>query len=424
MTLDLSSVTDALLDLVSNDWSAAPIWTELSAGGFTSSSVAVPNFTGLAPDQAITQPGPQLGLYLYHLETNHASEALFWQPQLMDPSLTGEPVRFLPLAFDAYYLLYAYSEDQWIEEQQMMSVALRVFHTQPIVRSPAGVTTPWELTLTPEHRSYDELSRLWQATTAPLRMSLVYRAAVIFLDPDQTDQASNLVSQVDLTVNSMELDPPNPPTLVSTSRLLTYTAPGGTTVTQTLSPASMAEGQTISVLADSLGGAAFSHVYLTDATGNESDVTAWVDPAQGTPSSLELQPPSLTSATTPVVPPPGIYQLALGSGTPGAVGSFRSQSLLVGVAPWVDPSAGPTLAAGTAHTLKASGLTAGNTTVLVGTTPLEVLSTGSPAAGQVVIDPAGTQMVLNPPAGTPGTLQPVVVQVNQVQADPALWVQF
>ena len=44
---------------------------------------------------------------------------------------------------------------------------------------------PWELTLTMEHRSYDELSRLWQATTAPLRMSLVYRAAVVFLDPAQ-----------------------------------------------------------------------------------------------------------------------------------------------------------------------------------------------------------------------------------------------
>jgi hypothetical protein len=424
MTLDLSSVTDALLDLVSNDWSAAPIWTELGAGGFTSSSIPVPTFTGLAPDQAITQSGPQLGLYLYHVETNHASEALFWQPQLMDPSLTGEPVRFLPLALDAYYLLYAYSEDQWIEEQQLMSVALRVFHTQPIVRSPAGVTTPWELTLTPEHRSYDELSRLWQATTAPLRMSLVYRAAVIFLDPDQTNEASNLVQQVNLTVNSMELDPPNPPTLVSTTRSLTYTAPGGTTVTQTLSPASMAEGQTITVLAESLGSAAYSDVYLVDGTGNETDITPWVNPAQATSTSLSLQPPSLTSAMTPVVPPPGIYQLALGSGTLGAVGSFRSQSLLVGVAPWVDPSTGPTLAAGTAHTVNASGLTVGATTVLVGTTTLQVISTGSPAAGQVFINSTGTQLILNPPAGAPGTLQPLVVQVNQVQADPALWVQF
>ena len=65
-----------------------------------------------------------------------------------------------------------------------MSVALRIYHANPIVRSDPGVPVPWELTLTVEHRSYDELSRLWQATTVPLRMSLVYRAAVVFIDPD------------------------------------------------------------------------------------------------------------------------------------------------------------------------------------------------------------------------------------------------
>ena len=35
-----------------------------------------------------------------------------------------------------------------------------------------------------EHRSYDELSRLWQATTVPIRLGVVYRAAVLFLTPD------------------------------------------------------------------------------------------------------------------------------------------------------------------------------------------------------------------------------------------------
>ena len=65
-----------------------------------------------------------------------------------------------------------------------MSVALRVFHANPIVRSEPGAAVPWELNLTMEHRSYDEMSRLWQATTAPLRMSLIYRAAVVFIDPD------------------------------------------------------------------------------------------------------------------------------------------------------------------------------------------------------------------------------------------------
>jgi hypothetical protein len=91
----------------------------------------------------------------------------------------------MPLALDVFYLLFSYSESSYIEEQQALSVAMRIFHDQPIARSAGGASAPWELTLTLEHRSYDELSRLWQATTAPLRMSLVYRAAVVFLDPDQ-----------------------------------------------------------------------------------------------------------------------------------------------------------------------------------------------------------------------------------------------
>ena len=52
-----------------------------------------------------------------------------------------------------------------------------------------------------EHRSYDELSRLWQATTAPLRLSVIYRAAVVFLKPDDPVAAAPDVEAVQLTVN-------------------------------------------------------------------------------------------------------------------------------------------------------------------------------------------------------------------------------
>lgn len=421
MSLDLSSITDALLDLVSSQWTAAPIWSELGAGGFASPAPA-PNFTGLAPDQAVGQSGPQLGLYLYHIETNHAAEALFWQPPLLDPSLPGQPVSFLSMALDAYYLLYAYSDGNWIEEQQLMSVALRVFHTQPVVRSPTGVTPPWELTLTPEHRSYDELSRLWQATTAPLRMSLVYRAAVVLLDPDQLTASTNLVSQVDTSVTVFPPPPANPPTLTFTVRQLTVVEPGGTSTTTTLSPASAAEGQTLVVTGTGIDAPGFSGVYVTDSAGNETDVTSWVVGAT-TPSSLTLQLPATGSAVTPAVPPPGIYRLSLGSGPPGAAGSLRSLGLELAIAPWVDPTPGPTLPAGTTQTVTGAGLVPGETTVLVGTTALATSTTTSPGPGEVYVDPTGTSLVVNPPTQAPGTVQPLVVQVNQVPADPALWVQ-
>ena len=200
MTLDLSAVTDSLLGLVKNQWTTAPIWTEVA--GSPPAPTFTPSFTGLAPDAARQAPGPQLALYLYHVEPDNAREALFWQPQL--PSAPGgEPTRFLPLALDLYYLLFAYSETSYTEEQEAMSVALRTFHANPIVRSDPGAATPWELTLTMEHRSYDEMSLLWQATTAPLRMSQVYRAAVMFIDPDPAPAAATPASSFSVSVNPL-----------------------------------------------------------------------------------------------------------------------------------------------------------------------------------------------------------------------------
>lgn len=195
MTLDLSAVTDALIGLVKNHWTTAPMWTEVA--GSPPGPTFTPSFTGLAPEAARQQPGPQLSMYLYHVESDSAREALFWQPQMLNGS-PGGPTRFLPMALDLFYLLFAYSETSYVQEQEAMSVAMRAFHANPIIRSGPGAAAPWELTLTMEHRSYDELSRLWQATTSPIRMSLVYRAAVVFIDPDPMPAPAPPVAAVSL----------------------------------------------------------------------------------------------------------------------------------------------------------------------------------------------------------------------------------
>src|SRR4029077_16962070 len=111
-----------------------------------------------------------------------------------------------------FYLVSAYSEASYVEEQQAMSVALRVFHANAVVRSgppspPAPGPLAWQLTLSMEHRSYDELSRLWQATTVPLRLGVVYRAAVVFLTPEQPGGPAPAVEEVDLFVKQ-PLDAP------------------------------------------------------------------------------------------------------------------------------------------------------------------------------------------------------------------------
>jgi hypothetical protein len=203
MILDLSAVTDSLIDLVKSQWATAPIWAELGVGGPT----FTPKVTGLAPDAIRDGDGSQLSLFLYHVESNIAQESSRWAPELMRSP--GQGVRYLPLALDLYYLLSAYSEANYVEEQQAMSVALRIFHANAVVRSgppsPPDPTPPaWQLTLTMEHRSYDELSRLWQATTVPLRLGTVYRAAVLFLTPDEPGAAAEPVQTVVARVKTNE----------------------------------------------------------------------------------------------------------------------------------------------------------------------------------------------------------------------------
>src|SRR5579859_1126622 len=206
MALDLSAVTDSLIGLVKNQWTTAPIWGEI--GGQPPSPTFTPTFTGLAPDAVRQGAGPQLSMYLYHVEADNATESLFWQSQMIGQT-GGSPTRFLPLALDLFYLLFAYSETSYAEEHEAMSVALRIYHDNPIVRSDPAATVPWELTLTMEHRSYDELSRLWQATTAPLRMSVVYRAAVVFVDADAMPAAAPEARSVGL-LGVSPLPPPAP----------------------------------------------------------------------------------------------------------------------------------------------------------------------------------------------------------------------
>jgi hypothetical protein len=204
--LDLSAVTDGLIDLVKNQWASAPIWAELGVGGPT----FTPKVTGLPPDAIREGDATYLSIFLYHVETDNAQESMRWTPQMVRSP--GQPVRYLPLALDLYYLMSAYSATSYTEEQQAMSVALRIFHANAVVRSgppsPPDPTPPaWQLTLTMEHRSYDELSRLWQATTVPIRLGVVYRAAVLFITPDEPVVAAKPVDEVDARVKTQEQAP-------------------------------------------------------------------------------------------------------------------------------------------------------------------------------------------------------------------------
>jgi Pvc16 N-terminal domain len=420
MTLDLSAVTDSLIGLVKSQWNTAPIWAELGAGPKFN-----PTFTGLAPDAAYKEDSPRLSLYLYHVEPDNVQEALRWRPQQLGAA-GGQSVRFLPLALDLFYLVFAHSDKSYTEEQEAMSVALRIFHANPVVRSAPGAATPWELTLTMEHRSYDELSRLWQATTAALRMSVVYRAAVVFIDPDTMPRAAKDTSAFSVTASPVGLPLPGPggdPVLFGTFRHGAYLGPAGEAVPFSQSPAILAAGQATWLLGSNLGVLGLSdRLYLVaPASGAEVDVTAWVAAAESSAARFVLTLPAAAAAPPAGAPAPGLYQLRVGSGAPGSPGARRSDPVPVSIAAQVDPSAGPVLAGPAPFTVNGAGFVPGATEVLAGTVTLTEVK-ASPGPGEVSISPSGTSFSFTPPAGVSGTVVPVRVRAGGVESDPALWV--
>ncbi len=193
MIFDLSVVTDTLKGLIDAEWPNALLWTPATP-------LFAVDVTGLSPDAVRQGQGAQLSLYLYHVEEDKATESLFWDAQAQ--SAGGPPLRYQPLALDLYYLLSAYDEGNYVHEQQAMSIAMRVFHENPVVSGIGADGQPWQVTLTLERRSYDELSRLWQATTSALRLSAVYRASVALLEPEQPRPPARPVSVVNVTVTS------------------------------------------------------------------------------------------------------------------------------------------------------------------------------------------------------------------------------
>jgi Pvc16 N-terminal domain len=424
MTLDLSEVTETLIKLVHHGWKTAPIWAEL--GG---NPTFTPHFVGLAPDAVRERSGPHLSMYLYHIESDNALQSLTWRPDLL--VAPGEPVRYQPLPLDLFYLLFAYSDTEtaWTQEQEAMSVALRIFHANPIIRSAAAAPVPWEVTLTMEHRSYDELSRLWQATTTPLRMSVVYRVAVVLVDPDPFPR-EDLIKKT--TAFSLSADPvpaldtsegtSGYPVLFGTFRLGSYLGPDGEPVPFELSNLALVPGQTAWLLGSGLGTPGVSDsIYLLPAGGTtETEVTTWANLAESSSAKFVLTLPAAVGTPAAESPAPGVYQLRAGSGPLGAPGSTRSGSISVSVAAYVDPAPGPVLSGAAPFTVTGAGFIPGATEVLIGTSPLTETS-GTPASGEVNVA-SGTQFAFAPPPGPAGTVVPVRVRVNGIESDPALWV--
>ncbi len=262
--------------------------------------------------------------------------------------------------------------------------------------------------------------------TVPLRMAAQYRVGVAMLMPEQ-----GLVDQPHPTKWTLLGGPtasdPSVPVLFGTSRHVTFTAPvtGDREYDQT--PAAAAPAPTAIVgqefMLRGLNILDTCPVYLVTYTGTtetETDISTWrqpltkpyvTAPIDGIP--FLLRPP----APPAVCPPPGQYGLRIGT---VADPSWRSATVPFLIAPWLDPTGGPLLtASGGIFTALTANIPAAGAEVRLGTTSLNRITSGSPAAGEWLL--TGATLTFAAPSGMAAGQYAIRLRAADIESDPALW---
>ncbi|HUB51268.1 MAG TPA: Pvc16 family protein [Terracidiphilus sp.] len=403
--------------------------------------------TGLMPDVSRKDGTSILNLNLLHVGR--------------DPYYRNTPIQTVraqlnvsqPLSLNLSYLLTSYSEKNWHMEQYLMSVALQYFHSYPIY-----VGTNFEFTITVQADSIEEMSRLWQAITVPIRLSTLFRVAIVFLEPAQPPVGDSR-SPVEVTVSvgpdlgfADPVPEPEPQLYELAIEEAFIVAPNvtdvGDVLVATAQPCVIA-GQTVRLRGSGLDQADASGVFLSPKVGaSEWPLpAAWVvtNPALsgavngadeiavllgGTPPPGQIVQYGATPATNTVlsdVPLPGAYLIKVGN----AGGPYRSNELAVLIGPEaLGVTAATTLLAPdvtNTYTFQANGLIAGQTQVLLNTTALTVAATVGPGVATVTVQSGTTPGSISfqlPSSGlTSKAYMQVRLIVNSVEAPPAWWIQ-
>jgi Pvc16 N-terminal domain len=429
--LDLSLVTNTLINLLEKYVTTlSPLWTSLGAGGQFPLS-----FSGAMPDAVRKQPGCQLTFSLFHVTEDkfQRNSALLNQRAQMIP--------FQPMALDLYYLLSAFADHQYQHEQQAMSMAVQFFYQTPIVKTPVtlpGIVKPVdeEFVLTMEIETSDELARLWQAITVPMRLAVVYKVSVVLMTPPATPALAPPVVLSTLAAEPAVFPDALSGQLLGSVRTVTYAAltlpapPAPPTILSVdYSPAVAVPGplQHFNLYGANLNLPTSNNVYLTMPDGTEFNVSNWMVPEPNpepvpnvptfqTKNRTTLQLPLTMGAPPANTPPAGLYQLSAGCDAPT---KYRTNAVPFYVGAWVDASSvpqpnPPIIGTGVGpYTVNGEGFVAGATEVLVETIALGAADFNVASAAQLTFTV--------PAFVTKGTYL-VRIRVNNVESPPAWWV--
>lgn len=425
--LDLSLITDLLIARLEQCRDDSPLWNPDNLPNNPGPTFTI-DITGAMPASVRQEGNCQLSVYLFHVSADK------YQRNML-PVGSGQPppIRRQPLALDLYYMVTAYADKNYVQEQQAISIALRCFHENPIVHHTVVLqnqNVKEEFTLTMEIESADEMGRFWQSFTVPYRLSLVYKVSVIFIPPDAPSrQPAPNPKRISLTADPTALPMPTSGqvlgTLRHTSPVSSLAEPGQGTFD--LSPAIAAPGDQFILYGGGLDQPTAQRIYLLLPGGAEQEVTGWkAAPDQQTPSRITLVLPRDVGVAPSDTPTPGVYQLRVGSEEArGDAQTYRSNATPFSIAAHVHVDRDPPLLApaGGLYTLSGVGFVVGATEVLLDTVALNEVG-AAPNAGEFSVDGAGTALTFRVPlALDPGRYE-VRLRVNQVESDPSWWVDL
>ena len=423
-TPDLSDITQVVLGLVQNaiDGSTLPVGSI--------------QLTAQSPETArdITDGFCHLTLYLLHVGRD---------PHWRNTPVSGPRPQFnnaQPLSLNLSYLLSAWHRDDFTSEQRAMSIALQAIHSTPIVTKAViqqDLLTQWlpdgEFTISIEADTIEEMSRLWQAFTVPIRLSALIRVGVVFLAPAKPTVAPKLPpTAANLSVLPQPATPATSPLLFAgTGQDLPPVSDDANPaqVTATNGPLIVVGGGASSIAGSGLTPALAPDIFLAvPGTATEWQVTSWRQPTSQ-PDRLDLAPPSVyadpASATPPppaAAPLPGVYWLTVGSAATGT----RSNAIPVAIAPRVDGVTIPPVLVPDPNTfiyaIAGAGFVPAATTVAIGASPLTTTAAPTPNAGEFTVNAAGTAISFKLPSPPPPSgSYPVLIQVNGIAAHPG-WI--
>jgi hypothetical protein len=372
----------------------------------------------------------QLSIYLLHVGRDP-----YWRNSPRDSGTLATKQQALSL--NLTYLLTAFAHKDFVAEQQAMSIALHCFHEQPLHH-----TATEEYTISIEADTIDEMSRLWQAIVAPIRLSAVIKVGVIFVSPSEPPPTvSPPPRQANVAVGA-DLQPGVVPQLFSIVTPITFIVPPiqpnqppppPEQVGAIPGPTVVTGGDTIVVGGSGLDQANATDVYLGRLPGGPiwKVTNPWRPPPPSPPDKVSsneivLTLPSAymapgTSTPTPpaLMPPPGVYQLMVGGAAP-VVATAIPIAIAARVSGLTSPPALVPDATGL-YTVTGEGFTPGSTAVALDIVGLAPASAPDPAAGSFFIDAAGQTIVFRRPVLQPGRYF-LRIRVSSVECPPSWWV--